>query len=275
MTEEKTDAFWHGTPDLYAFADLPRYESVANIARSTGWPELDFIYKLYPGQFTVVHGPTNHGKSTFLMNLICNQFCEYGTKSFVYLPENEKHLRERFSLIWGDRPGWDAFGEVGMVVASSIRRYDEQPHDLGWLLSHAYAAHNEGHSGLVVLDPWNEIEWMRPKDMTLTEFIGDCLKMITGFCRETNIAVILSAHPTKSGVLEGKPPGAYNIDGSAHWANKPDNILCVFRSPDKKNETRVLSQKVREIGAGKRGECFFNVDEDTGLFTPQYGAVSL
>jgi len=273
MLDKTPGLFWHDIPGLYALADLPRYQSVSEIAKSTGWWELDQIYRLYPGQFTVVHGPTNHGKSTFLMNLICNQWCENQAKSFVYIPENERYIHDRLAQIWGDRQGWDAFAEVGLVIASAIRRFDEQPHDLRWILSHAYEAHKEGHSGLVVLDPWNEIEWCRPKDMTLTEFIGECLKSITGFCRETNITVILSAHPTKSGVAEGKVPGPYDIDGSAHWANKPDNVLCVFRDMNGKTTT-VSSQKVRELGAGKRGVCVFDVDEQTGVFTPQHGAVS-
>lgn len=274
MLNKTPDQFWHGFAGLYALADLPHYQSVAAVTKSTGWWELDQIFLLYPSQFTVVHGGANHGKSTFLMNLICNQWCEHGTKTFAYLPENERYLHDRLSLIWGDRQGWDAFAEVGLVLASSIRRFTEQPHDLTWILNHAYDAHQDGHSGLIVLDPWNEIEWTRPKEMTLSEFLGYCLKQITGFCRDTNIAVMLSAHPTKSGVADGKIPGPYDIDGSANWANKPDNILCIHRD-DAKNETKVISQKVREIGAGKRGTCHFTVDADTGIFTPQHGGVTL
>lgn len=267
-----SEKFWRGIPGIYSLADLPRHPSVTSIAKTTGWWELDQIYKLYAGQFTVVHGPTNHGKSTFLMNMICNQWCENKLKSFVYLPENERHLHERFALIWGDRQGYDAFAEVGILIASSIRRFDEQPHDLMWILNHAFDCHKESNLGLIVLDPWNQIEVTRPKDMPLTEFLRDCLKLVTGFCRDTNIPVMLSAHPTKAGVKENNVPGAYDIDGSAHWANAPDNILCVFRGVA---ETTVYSQKVREIGAGKRGLCVFNVDEETGIFTPQKGAVSL
>lgn len=122
-----------------------------------------------------------------------------------------------------------------------------------------------------MLDPWNQIEFSRDPRTPLTEFLRECLKQIIGFSRELSLSVVLSAHPTKSGVAEGKIPGAYDIDGSAHWANSPDNILCVFRGP---TETSIHSQKVREIGAGKRGVCVFTVDEKTGLFTPQLGAVS-
>jgi hypothetical protein len=37
---------------------------------------------------------------------------------------------------------------------------------------------------------------------------------------------------------------------------------------------KVISAKVREIGAGKIGSCHFYVDPLTGQFTPQYGSDS-
>ena len=37
----------------------------------------------------------------------------------------------------------------------------------------------------------------------------------------------------------------------------------------------MISAKVREIGAGRVGACHFDVDSQTGVFTPQYGAVTL
>jgi len=38
------------------------------------------------------------------------------------------------------------------------------------------------------------------------------------------------------------------------------------------NAAKVISAKVREIGAGKVGACSFMVDPLTGQFTPQYGS---
>jgi hypothetical protein len=58
-----------------------------------------------------------------------------------------------------------------------------------------------------------------------------------------------------------------------NWYNKCDNGLIVVRDPEKP-VCRVISAKVREIGAGKRGVCYFDVNEETGIFKPQYGAGS-
>jgi twinkle protein len=261
-------------PGYHALADLPQASSIASIARSTGWAELDEIFKIYPGQFVVVTGTAGHGKSTFLLNVVCN-LADQGVKSFLYVPENERHLRDKLALIWGDRQNWEVFENTQCFVQSALpQRYDEEPHTLDWVLNRALTAVVEDGVKLILLDPWNEIERAKPRDMLLTDYIGQCLSWIKGFCRTHEVTVILVAHPTKAGISDGKIPSLADIEGSLNWYNKADNGLIVVREPNKP-VTRVISAKVREHGAGKRGVCYFNVDEKTGIFTPQYGAVSV
>jgi twinkle protein len=87
------------------------------------------------------------------------------------------------------------------------------------------------------------------------------------------VIVIVVAHPTKA-VNEngGRVPNLSDIEGSMNWFNKCDNGLVVARDPTN-NTSRVISAKVREIGAGSLGVCYFTVDPNTGKFTPQHGAV--
>jgi hypothetical protein len=94
------------------------------------------------------------------------------------------------------------------------------------------------------------------------------------FCRTMNATVIVVAHPTKA-VNEngGRVAGLADIEGSMNWFNKCDNGLIVVR--EEGNTARVISAKVREIGAGRVGVCHFHVDPNTGVYTPMHGAVSL
>jgi predicted ATP-dependent serine protease len=85
----------HGQAGYFSLADVPQQPDVSQIAISTGWWELDQIWRLYPGQFNVVTGIAGHGKSTFLLNVLCNIYKKHGTKSFLYVPENEAHLRDK------------------------------------------------------------------------------------------------------------------------------------------------------------------------------------
>jgi twinkle protein len=264
----------HGQPGYHALDDVPQRPSVASIARSTGYWELDQIWMLYPGQFTVVTGMAGHGKSTLLLNVIANGF-QTGLRSFLYVPENEAHIREILARIWGDRPAWEVFASTGCFIQTSLPdSYDAPPRTLDWVLDQAVVAIQRDGVNLLLIDPFNEIEWAKPRDMPIGQYIGECLKSIKQFCRLYSVSVIMVAHPTKAGIADGRVPGGADIDGSMNWANKCDNGLTVMR--DKEGTTsRVVSWKVREIGAGKRGVCYFDVDEDTGIFTPQKGAVSL
>jgi hypothetical protein len=80
------------------------------------------------------------------------------------------------------------------------------------------------------------------------------------------------AHRTKAIAGNGgKVTSLADIEGSMNWFNKCDNGLIVVRE---NNTAKIISAKVREIGAGKLGTCHFMVDPLTGRFTPQYGGDS-
>ncbi len=158
---DKTKTFIrHEQPGYHALADLPQKDSVASIAKSTGWWELDQIWKIYPGQFNVVTGVAGHGKSTFLLNVICNIARQHGLKSFLYVPENEGHIYDKLNWIWGaDRPNFEQFANLQCFVQSAIPdRYDQEARTLDWILDKAIVAIERDGVGHLLIDPWNEIE---------------------------------------------------------------------------------------------------------------------
>lgn len=266
----------HEQRGYFSLENVPQRPSVSGDAISTGWRELDHIWRLYPGQFTIVTGIAGHGKSTFLMNVIAGMAQKNGTRSFLYVPENESHLRDKFSGIWGKKPGFDTFCEHQCFVQSAMPDdFDTQPQDLPWVLQKAIKAIESDNVDLLMIDPWNELEHAKPNAMLMTDYIRQCLMYLKQFARAYGVAVILVAHPTKA-VTEngGRTPLLSDIEGSMNWYNKCDNGLIVVRNFESKT-SQVISAKVREIGAGKIGQCHFYVDENTGVFTPQYGGVSL
>jgi twinkle protein len=260
----------HGQPGYHALNEIPQRGSVFDIATGVGWPDMSDLWRLYPGQFTIVTGIAGHGKSTFLLNVLQNIARDHGLRSFLFVPENEGHIYEKMKLIWGDRPGFDLFAsEQCFVQSAAPAHYDAQPKTLNWVLNRAEIAIERDGVNVVMIDPWNELERAKAKDQLMTDYIGECLMKMKQFCRSRDIAVILVAHPTKAGLSEGKVPTLADIEGSMNWYNKCDNGLIVQRDPILPT-AKVISAKCREIGAGRRGECRFYVDEKTGLFTPQY-----
>ena len=263
-------------PGYFALDELPQRQSIADQAFDTGWWELDQIFKFYLGQFVVVTGIAGHGKSTFLLNVLCNVARTKGLRSFMYVPENEGYLRDKLEKIWGSNPDFKEFAKTQCFVQSAIPdHFDDRPRTLQWVLEKAVVSIENDGADIVMIDPWNELERSKPRDMLMTDYIGECLMQLKQFCRSFNVIVIMVAHPTKA-VNEngGRVAGLADIEGSMNWFNKCDNGLIVVRDPEK-NTARVISAKVREIGAGKVGACHFFVDPLTGIFTPQYGAATL
>jgi len=261
---------------LYALADLPQRGSVAKQAFGSGWPELDEILKFYLGQFIVLTGIAGHGKSTFMLNVLLKLALEQSLGSFLYVPENESHLREKLRKIWrGSEKQFEHFCRSQCTIQSAIPHAQYEPaHTIDWVLDKAaWAVANRG-TEIVFVDPWNELDRARKRDELMTDYIGRCLMLVKDFCRSVSALVIIAAHPTKAiANTGGKVVSLADIEGSMNWFNKCDNGLIVVREPGT-NACKIISAKVREIGAGKLGTCHFTVDPATGRFEPQYGSDS-
>lgn len=279
MTDENVVQFekihHHKQRGFFSLGQLEPRESVERSTRSCGWWEFDQIWKIYPGQFTVVTGIPGHGKSTFLFNLMIQLWRTHAVRSMLYVPENERYLLHTLREIWGDQSDWERFIDTECFVQSAMpEHYTDEPKDLAWVLDQAVYGIREHECGLIIIDPWNELEHAKPATMPMTDYIRLCLLYLKQFARINAASVILVAHPTKA-VAEngGRTPLLSDIEGSMSWYNKCDNGLIVVRDFEK-SSAKIISAKVRERGAGKVGCCYFNVDPDTGIFSPQYGAVT-
>lgn len=259
----------------FTLATLPQRGTVEKSAFGVGWWELDEIFKFYLGQFVMVTGIPGHGKSTFVLNCLTKLAAEKNVRSFLYVPENEGYLKEKLRLMWpGDDEGFSYFADAQCFIQSSVYSSQETPRTMSWILNRAATAVSRDNAEIVLIDPWNELDRAKPPDMLLSDYIGRCLMEVKDFCRTMNATVIIVAHPTKA-VSEGggRVAGLADIEGSMNWFNKCDNGLIVVRDPEK-NTARVISAKVREIGAGRIGCCHFTVDPRTGVFKPMHGAVT-
>jgi twinkle protein len=114
-----------------------------------------------------------------------------------------------------------------------------------------------GIRGLVI-DPWNELEALRPSGISETEYISQCLKRIRIFARQRRVHVWIVIHPQKlyrNDAGKYPVPTLYDCAGSAHWRNKADNGICVWRdlSGADSAEVQIHVQKIRFRQVGRRG----------------------
>ncbi|GAQ90211.1 hypothetical protein KFL_006140010 [Klebsormidium nitens] len=254
---------------------------------STGWSGLDELYRIVPGELSVVTGVPNSGKSEWLDALLCNLVGQRGWTFALCSMENKvrDHARKLIEKFVG-APFFDApYGEQRPRVSQEqleagkawindhfhvIRCEDDELPSIEWVLGLARAAVlRHGIRGLVI-DPYNELDHQRPARQTETEYVSQMLTKIKRFAQHHDCHVWFVAHPKQLQQWRGEAPGLYDISGSAHFVNKTDNGIVVHRNRDPEagplDEVKILVRKVRNKAAGTIGEASLRYDRVTGRY---------
>lgn len=251
----------------------------------TGWMALDDFYTVRPGELTIVTGIPNSGKSNWMDALLVNLASIHGWRFAVFSPENqpledhaariiEKYTRQPFTT--GPTPKMSADTlKQGKAWANEHFTWILPDDDSEWTIDTVLDRAKQlvfrlGLRGLVI-DPWNELEHVRPEGMSETDHTSKALKRIRQFARHNGIHIWVVAHPTK--LYKNKDgeypiPTPYDISGSAHWRNKADNCITVWRdfhNPEAVVEIHV--QKVRFRQIGKIGKADLHYHKATGTYT--------
>lgn len=254
---------------------------------STGWDSLDPHYTVRPGEFTVVVGTPGSGKSNFIDALLVNLATLHGWSFALFSPENqpledhmarvvEKYVGEPFTDGPTRRMSESTLSD-GMAWAHDhfwwILPHDEKQWEIGWILSRAKElVYRHGIRGLVI-DPWNELEPQRKADETETEYVSRVLRTVRQWARQHGVHVWIVVHPTKlyrDANGQYPVPTLYDAHGSAHWRNKADNGLCIWRDlaphTDRKHEVDIHIQKIRFRQIGRLGKVTLRYVPATGTY---------
>lgn len=249
----------------------------------TGWPSVDKFYTVGLGQWTLISGNPNSGKSEWLDALMVNLAKRGDWKFWIYSPENwplalhhakilEKYTGKPFN------PG-------------PTSRMDEDDVDLGetWLKNKFYFCRPDRPDILsiidesieldsfakqwktgIVVDPWNQLEHFRPQGFSETEYVSQILSTVIDRVRARGIHLWLVAHPAK---LYRDRDGKYPVptprdtSGSAHFWNKADNCITIHRDQvEGSQDVDVHVQKVRWKHIGHIGLATLIYDRVTGQY---------
>lgn len=257
---------------------------------STGWRSLDRHYTVRPGELSIISGVPSHGKSTWLSAMVIQLAGFLATteewRFAIFSPEN--YPLERYSAMLLEQYLGKPFD--GAATRMSLAEMTQGaywlnayvsflcPEDATPTVAHLLElarvqVYRQGIKGLI-LDPWNEIEHGRPTGQSETEYISQMLSTIRRFARHHHVHVWVVVHPTKlqkaeKGDYAGHypPPTPYDLAGSAHWRNKADNCLTVWRDIESEtHEVEVHIQKIRFREIGKPGMIKLYYDPSCGRF---------
>lgn len=255
---------------------------------ATGWPGMDNLYSVRPGELTVITGIPGSGKSNWLDCLMINLAEKEDWSFAVFSPENwpiERHacelaqkiqrkpfMNSRFQT--SGRMTEDELEEAAYLLSESvffIQPDDEQGEPTVDLILDLAKKEvfRHGIKGLII-DPWAAVS-TEFGNLTETQFIQKALGKIRRFGRLNGVHIFLVAHPQKQQKQkDGKyaPPTMYDISGGAHWRNLADNGICVHRLYEEgfKDNTQIYIQKIRFRDVGEIGMHTLRFDLSTSLY---------
>jgi twinkle protein len=264
----------HGYYELSELPELPD-----NPAFDTGMVSLGEHYKLRRGDFTVITGIPGHGKSSFINEICGRMAAKHGWKtvfaSFEQIPQTDHRralrtfFHEKLEKMMSSREMAEADAWIEKHFGF-IYPEDDDEVDLKYILETLAQAILRKEAQIAVIDPWNELDHVRPPDMNLTEYVGYAIKQLKKFARKYRVHLIVAAHPAKmqrnkDGVTPC--PGLYDISDSAHWANKPEVGIVVHRENLANNETKIRVLKAKYAVIGKPGEIIGAFDVHRSRYT--------
>jgi twinkle protein len=245
--------------EKFSLAVLDLYNGKGPQPLTTGFPEFDLAFRYMHGQFIAVTGIPNHGKSRWIDQVAVQTARLREEKWAFFSPEtgDENHIAD-LCEIWAGNPFFDGptprmtEREVMIAMAWLNERIFllgavEHTPSIDWLLERARAAVIRYGVKNIVIDPYNELEASRPERQTETEFVSQLISKCKRFAKHHECTIWMVIHPTKlRGGEDGKDPipGLYDLAGSAHWRNKADAGLVVYRDYEKA-ATFVISKKIR------------------------------
>lgn len=254
---------------------------------SPGWISVEKLYTVCKesGELTIVTGIPGHGKSEWLDALLVNLAESEGWNFGVCSPENfplEYHLSKLAEKFF-QAPFREGFkNRISKGALPGIQNWldehftflmpNEDDLTVDEILRLARVlVYRRGIKGLI-LDPWGEIDHSRPDNISETEYISQSLTKIRRFARNHGCHVWLVAHPFKLQKINDGTypvPTPYDISGSAHWRNKADNCIAVWRdtSPgDSIFEVEIHIQKIRKKHIGRLGMAKLRYEYSTGRY---------
>lgn len=249
----------------------------------TGWESVDKYLTIRPGELCVLTGTPGHGKSSWLDALAISLAEREGWRIGVFSPENaplSQHFKKLAECYIGKSylPGQsDRMKPSDVVEAARFLQehfFFISPGDSAFtiddILQRAKVLVYRYGINFLIVDPFNDVDLSNIRDENETGRISLFLSKCQRFARMHKVFFCLVAHPTKLRRDEKTGrwpvPTPNDIAGSAHFRNRADICLCVYRPDDTKDFIELHVQKVRFKEVGHVGMTRLDYSKTSGRF---------
>ena len=222
----------------------------------------DNYFKIAFGEWTVVTGIPNSGKSDVIDQLCVNLAVRFGFRSAMFAPESfpyEGHIKRIANKLNERNCNNEQLNRTKGFIEEHFYwvKIDLENLTLKSILDHFRQLVFQKGVNILVIDPWNMLDHSAQKDHS---YVGVMLSEITQFCQQTNTHLFLVAHPRKLENINGafRKPNLYDISGSSDFYNKAYNGLICYRHVGQKSsygsdEVEIYVEKVKRKENGQLG----------------------
>lgn len=267
-------ASWIRVDGVYKMSELPPLPYKR--PHSIGIHGFENHLNIRMGDFSVVTGIPGHGKTAFVNDMMCRLTEKHGFKiavgSFEQEPQTDhkRNLRTWYAaklekyMSETEKQNADKWIDDKFVF---ITPNEDSDATLEWVLERAAVAVIQHQAKIIIIDPWNELDHTKPKDISLTEYTGFAIKQFKKFAKKYLVHVMVVAHPAKlKREKDGDypVPTLYDISDSAHWYNKTDVGIVVYRGAEGDIVRIAKSKYHQEIG--KPGDVDVKYNPETGRY---------
>ncbi len=257
------------------------YENGLSRGAGIGYEEIDKHITFEKGQFTMVTGIPSHGKTSFIDFIITRLSMRHGWRVAFFSPENQPlklHLAQMAEKLIGKRFSGDfkmtpeeKDAALEYINSNAYFINPEENFHIENILSIAKSLILRYGINALVIDPWNRLDHQYEGENE-TKYISKQLDKIITFTQKNNVHTFVIAHPTKMSKDKDtkvyEVPTLYSISGSAHFFNKCDNGITVYRDFNE-NSIQLHVQKIRFRHIGEVGRVDLTYNKQNGRFLPQ------
>jgi hypothetical protein len=273
---------------------LDKYRNTGIVrGEDTGFKELDKLYSVKQGTYTIILAEPTHGKTEFIFEIIMNQ-TQYGKRSLICSPETgsvEEIVAELVHKYTGktilksspfsltDKEFYNAIAwlnEYFIVLDTDERAYSIP--ELFDIANEWDKSHPNQRIDIIVGEPYNELkhdmaEFGARQDLYIEFMMGEVRRR----CKKEKRHFFLSIHPAntlpvtnKDGISYYPKPGPRQAAGGQALYRKSMTWITLWRPTKgildtngweyKENEVHVYIDKAKPKGVAEKGKCVLYFD---------------
>jgi twinkle protein len=225
----------------------------------SGMNSLDNVYSIEDGQFCVITGTPQSGKSEVADSLAIGYAMKYGFKTAYCSPENKPnkfHSAKIVKKVLGYAPtnlSDEKYIQTKEFVNDKFIHIDyDNGYDLEKVLSKFEELVKRKGVKVFVIDPYNKVK-LKGGSGDVNEYTNEYFNKIDVFCRKHQCLLYLVMHPVKMQKEEGsdtyKMANAYNIKGGGEVFDMSYHILTLRKHTEYKLvHFRTLKVKFQHLG---------------------------